>query len=151
MKVWWRYSNSDTKKKPNKINGLSITFSYIRHFNTSKCVYQLDTHSVNVWWKSVLPNINAPHFCDIFSYIAQAPTKTGVGFRRATDDGQNSKITDRFFFGNNQIEITTFRKDTKYWRKVIWLQWDPHNSNVIQTWITYRNSKKDHNMWPIWV
>ena len=53
-------------KKRNKINEHSITCSYICHINTSKCAYWLDTHSVKVWWRYVLANTNAVHFCDNF-------------------------------------------------------------------------------------
>ena len=49
----------------------SITCSYIWHMETSKCAYWLDTHSVKDWWRYVLPNANAVHFCDIFSNIGQ--------------------------------------------------------------------------------
>ena len=74
LNVWWRYNNSDMNcrqlcmkilKKRNKIKGPFITCSYIWHINTSKCVHWLDTHSVKVWWRYVLPNRNAVHFCDI--------------------------------------------------------------------------------------
>ena len=72
VKVWWKYNNSDMKKcmkipnKCNNIKGRSITCSYIWHVYTSKCVFQLHTHSVKVWWQYVLPNSNATHFCDVF-------------------------------------------------------------------------------------
>ena len=50
---------------------LSITRSYMLYINTLKCEYWLDTHSVKVWRRYVLPNTNAAHFCDIFSDIEQ--------------------------------------------------------------------------------
>ena len=71
MKVWWRYNNSDMNgrhlcmkilEKHNKINECSIYCSCIWHVNTPLCVYWLDTHSVNIWWRYKLPNINAIHF-----------------------------------------------------------------------------------------
>ena len=55
-----------THKKRNKIEGRSITCSHIWHVNISKCVYWLETHSVKVWWRYVLPNVNAAHFWDVF-------------------------------------------------------------------------------------
>ena len=48
-----------------KIKWHSITCSHIWHVDISKCVYWLDNHSVKVWWRYVLPNANAAHFCDI--------------------------------------------------------------------------------------
>ena len=53
-------------KKRNKIKGCSITYSHIWYVDISKCVYCLDTHSVNVWSSYVLPNTNAVLFYDIF-------------------------------------------------------------------------------------
>ena len=61
--------HENTKKKRNEITGLFITYSYMWHMNTSKCVYKLDTHSVKFWWSYVLPNTNAVQFCNIFSDI----------------------------------------------------------------------------------
>ena len=58
-------------KKRNKIKDRSIICSYIWYVNKSKYAYWLDTHSVKVWWRYVLPNTNAVHFCDIFSDIGQ--------------------------------------------------------------------------------
>ena len=80
VKVWWRYNTSDMNarqlcmkipKKRNKIKGRSITCGHIWHVNTSKCVYWLDTHYVNVWWSYMLPNTNAIHFYDIFSDLGE--------------------------------------------------------------------------------
>ena len=59
-------------KKRNKIKGPSITCSYIWDINISKYVYWLDTHSMKVWWRYVLPNTNAVHYWDIFSDIGQS-------------------------------------------------------------------------------
>ena len=39
--------------------------------NIAKCMYWLDTHSAKVWWRYVLSNTNAVHFCDFFCDIGQ--------------------------------------------------------------------------------
>ena len=52
-------------KKRNKIKRSSITCSHIWHVYASKYVFYLDTQSVKVWWRCVLLNTNAVHFCDI--------------------------------------------------------------------------------------
>ena len=51
--------------KHNKIKRRSITCSHIWLINTSKCMYCLDTHSVKVWSRYVLPKTNAVPLCDI--------------------------------------------------------------------------------------
>ena len=51
-------------KNRSKINGRSITCSYIWLINTSKCVYLLDIHFVKVI-------TNAVHFWAFFSHIGQ--------------------------------------------------------------------------------
>ena len=56
-------------KKFNKIKGHSITWSHNWHFDILMCVYWLDINSEKVWWRYVIPNTNAVHFCDIFSYL----------------------------------------------------------------------------------
>ena len=60
-----RYLCVKILKKHNKIRHRSITLVYIWLVNISKYVYYLDTHSVKVWWRYVLPNWNVAHFCDI--------------------------------------------------------------------------------------
>ena len=86
MKVWWKYNNLGMNdhqlcmkmpKKCNKIKGRSVVCSHIWHVNNSKYVYWLDTHSMKVWWRYVLPNTNAFNFCDIiFRHRADLPKKT---------------------------------------------------------------------------
>ena len=51
-------------KKRIKIEGCFITCDYIWHFYTLKYLYWSDAYSVKVWWRYVLPNSNAIHFCD---------------------------------------------------------------------------------------
>ena len=58
-------------KKRNKIKGCSITCSHIWHVNIPKCVFQLDTKLVKVWWKHMPPNTNTVHFCNIVLDIEQ--------------------------------------------------------------------------------
>ena len=62
----WSSIMYENTKKHNKIKRRSITCSCIWHANISKCLYWLDKHSVKVWWRYVLPNVNAAHFCDVF-------------------------------------------------------------------------------------
>ena len=44
------------------IKGRGIICSYIWRVNISKCVFCLNTYSVKVWWRYILPNTNALHF-----------------------------------------------------------------------------------------
>ena len=47
--------------KLKKNEGPSVTCSYIRHTNISKCLYGLDTYSVKIWWRYI-SIANAIHF-----------------------------------------------------------------------------------------
>ena len=47
-------------RKRNKSN---VTCSYIWHVNKSECTYWLDTHTVKVCWRYLLPNTNVVNFC----------------------------------------------------------------------------------------
>ena len=58
-------------KETQKIKGCSITCSHIRYFDIPKCENWSAIHSVKVWWRYVLPNTNADHFCDSFSVLGQ--------------------------------------------------------------------------------
>ena len=69
-------------KKWNKTKRRSITCTYIWHIDISKSVYQLNTHSVKVWWSYVLPNTNAVHFCDIEQCFHHT-TKNSVGNQKS--------------------------------------------------------------------
>ena len=91
--------------KRNKIKWLSIACSYIWHIDISKYVYWLDIQSVNVWWRCVLPNANAAHFCDIFfrHSVGDLPRKTV------------SKINNPAPLGSTRIIYLTF---SKYFRSL---------------------------------
>ena len=66
----------ENTQKHNKINGLCITCGYIWHINISKWSYQLDTHSMKVWWRYLLANTTNVHYCVVLFRQCFWPTQT---------------------------------------------------------------------------
>ena len=89
VKVWRRYNISDMNSRCwlcvkicNKIKRISIKCSHIWHVDITMCVHWLDTNSMKVWWKCMLPNTNAVLFCDIFFFRQTAVFPTYINLCR---------------------------------------------------------------------
>ena len=79
----WRYKilnfiyvtlNYVWKHPKKQFNWRTLTFHNLHShlsFDISKYVYWLDSRSVKVWWRYMLPITNTVNLCDIFSDIEQ--------------------------------------------------------------------------------
>ena len=104
--------------KSQKRNIIIITCSHIWYLNKPKCVHWLDTHSVKVWWRYMLPNTNIVHFrLNLGSLFVEGTMGTLV--YRKVNKKEQKVYKHTYYWKNFFSKSSTFNNKNLY--STLWL------------------------------